>query len=158
MSWVNIRELLFQERKALDPDPMRDFYEENAFETQHSALLASYLNTKADVDAAVTVFAQNLEWPELKPLEKFFIAARLDFAWEIASILNTARDGETLITYPSPDRCTTAELLQWLLIEIWPYGCGRFLQSQKWIAEQPITVRKPRVTALPAVVRAKCVA
>jgi hypothetical protein len=158
MSWANIRELLFQERKILDPGPMPDFPPESAFEIPHSGLLASYLGTKADVDAAVMMFAQNLEWPEMKPLEKFFIVARLDFAWEIVSILTTARDGETLISYPSPDRCTTAELLQWLLIEIWPYGCGRFLQSQKWITEQPVIARKPHVTALPAVARAKCVA
>lgn len=158
MSWANIRQLLFQERKILDPGPMPDLRQDCAFETQHSALLAAYLKTKADVDAAVTMFAQTLEWPEMTPFEKLFVAARLDFAWEIASILNTARDGETLIPYPSPDRRTTAELLQWLLIEIWPYGCGRFLQAPKWIVEKPVTLRKPHVTTLPTVARAKCVA
>ncbi len=81
-------------------------------------------------------FSHTLEWPELSSVERFFVAARLEFAWEILSVLNTARDGEALVEYPAPEHRTTAELLQWLLLDIWPSGCGRFLQTQKWKREQ----------------------
>ena len=123
----------------LDPVGDLEIFPESPFESRQSALLGCYLRTKADVDAAVKVFAETLEWPELTPLERFFLGARLDFAWEIVSVLNTApgEDGP-LIGYPSPEKCATADLLRWLLIDIWPYGCGRFLQTQKWIAEQAL--------------------
>lgn len=158
MSWANLKELIFQERKILDPAAVLEFPQENAFESQHSALLACYLRTKSAVDAAITHFAQTLEWPEMSPVEKFFVLARLDFAWEVISIMNTSRDGESFINYPAPDRCTTAELLEWLLIDIWPYGCGRFLQAQKWIAEQGTVPRKQRPLLQPESAAAKCVA
>lgn len=135
MSWANIRELIFQERKLLGPAAVVEFPQESAFETQQSALLASYLATKAGVDAAVSAFAQTLEWPPLSAFEKFFVARRLDFAWEVASMLSTPHAGEALIPYPSPENCTTAELLEWLLIDVWPYGCSRFLQAQRWTSE-----------------------
>jgi hypothetical protein len=102
MSWANLKELIFQERKILDATNLPEFPEESAFETQQSALLASYLKTKPEVDAAVNTFAQALEWPPLTSLETFFLVARLDFAWEIVSILNTDRDGELPIAYPTP--------------------------------------------------------
>jgi hypothetical protein len=153
-----MRELLFQERKLLDSAAAPDFPRENAFETQHSALLASYLKAKPDVDAAVTVFSQTLEWPDMKPLEKFFVVARIDFAWEVASILNTARNGECLIAYPCPDTCSTAELLQWLLIEIWPYGCGKFLETQKWVTNQVRAARAAHTAPPHELAKAKCVA
>jgi hypothetical protein len=158
MSWANVKELIFQERKILDPGVLFEMAAESAFETQNSALLGNYLNTKSQVDAAITVFSQTLEWPELSPLEKFFIVARLDFAWEVVSILNTGREREPLISYPSADRCTTPELLRWLLIEIWPYGCGRFLQAQRWIAEQASASRSQDGRSLATMSNAKCVA
>jgi hypothetical protein len=158
MCWANIKELIFQERKFLDPAAVMDFPQESAFETQQSALLASYLNTKAEVDAAISTFAQTLEWPPLTPLEKFFVAGRLDFAWEIASILNTSHEGETLITYPSPEKCTTAELLEWLLIEIWPYGCGRFLQAQRWVSESFVPQSREALVEHEAAKHTSCVA
>jgi len=158
MSWANLKELILQERRLLECTEAPEFPQESAFETQHSALLSCYLQTKAEVEAAIRAFAQTLEWPELKPLEKFFLVGRLDFAWETASILNTSAKGEALIAYPCPEKCTTGELLEWLLIDIWPYGCGRFLQSQKWLAEQGLSGRKLpiRVAREPASV--KCVA
>lgn len=144
----------------LDPLVSPEFPQESAFETQHSALLACYLKTKNSVDAAVRTFAETLEWPEMTHLERFFVLARLDFAWEIASILNTSRDQETFVAYPAPERRTTAELLEWLLIDIWPYGCGRFLQTQKWIAEQAPPARRERepVRVLTEPAGIKCVA
>jgi hypothetical protein len=155
MSWANLRELILQERKFLDPVAGVQFQQETAFETQQSALLASYLSTKQSVDAAVMAFSETLEWPELSPSERFFLVARLDFAWEVLSILNTARDGELLIVYPSAESCTTAELLQWLLIDVWPYGCSRFLQAQKW-AEQSSSLNLRKLDT--AFQRQKCVA
>src|SRR5262249_25741994 len=141
MSWANIKELIFHELKALDAPSLVEFPQESAFETQHNALLASYLRTKSDVDAAASAFAQTLDWPEMAPLVRFFIAARLEFAWEIASILNTGHEGEPLISYPTVTQFKTSDLLEWLLIEIWPYGCGRFLQNQKCLAEQAAAQR-----------------
>jgi hypothetical protein len=158
MSWANIKELIFQERKTLDPGIVFEMPAESAFETQHSALLGNYLKTKSQVDAAITAFSERLDWPELTALEKFFVVARLDFAWEVVSILNTSRDREPLIHYPSPDRCTTPELLQWLLIDIWPYGCGRFLQAQRWVAEQISTEHRLETRPVGVMANAKCVA
>lgn len=158
MSWANIKELIFQERKLLDTSTVPDFLPENAFETQHSALLASYLRTKPNVDAVIISFAQTLEWPEMTPLERFFVNARLDFAWEIACVLNTTREGEMLIAYPASERSTTAQLLEWLLVEIWPYGCSRFLQSQRWQVEQTPIPRKQPTRGMPEVANASCVA
>ena len=155
MSWANVRELLLQERKLLDPGGILEFPQENAFESHHSALLGCYLRTKSAVDAAIHEFAETLEWPELSPLEKFFLVARLDFAWEMASILNTTPGDEPLIEYPAPERCSTAELLKWLLIDTWPYGCGRFLQAQKYLAEEG---RLEQKRADPKVAPPKCVA
>jgi hypothetical protein len=131
-----MKQLIFQERKILDSMSTPGLQQEPAVEAQNGALLAAYLRTKPQVDAAVAAFAETLEWPELTPLEKTFVRARLDFAWEILSILNTSRDGEPLISYPSPEKSSTAELIEWLLIDIWPYGCGRFLQTHKMAAEQ----------------------
>ncbi len=75
------------------------------------------------------------------------MAGRLDFAWGIVSILNTPYDGETIISYPSPEKCTTAELLEWLLIDTWPYGCGRFLQSRKPPSDRaPVPQSEPLTT------------
>ena len=156
MSWSNIKELIFQERKLLDPGASSEFPEESPFETQQNELLAWYLRTKADVDVAVSAFAQTLEWPELKTIEKFFVRARLDFAWEVVSILNTQRDGDALIAYPCPDRCTTADLLEWLFVEIWPYGCARFLQNHK--AERPVAARNYQRTASSGSAKVKRVA
>ena len=116
-----------------------------------------YLRSKSEVDDAVCSFAQTFEWPEMSPLVKFFVAARLDFAWEIASVLNTGYEGEAVIAYPALDKCKTSELLEWLLIDIWPYGCGRFLQTQKWITEQAApekTICRPHLESS----KAKCVA
>ena len=142
----------------LDPAGAFEIPLDSAFETRHSALLSYYLKTKSQVDAAVASFAQTLEWPELSPLEKFFVAARLDFAWEVVSILNTSQDREPLINYPSPERCTTAELIEWLLIDVWPYGCGRFLQAQKWAAEEGGAQRKQNSHSPAFMPNAKCMA
>jgi hypothetical protein len=158
MSWANIKELIFQERKILDPAAAPEFPQDTAFETQHSALLAAYLNAKSNVDDAIRHFAETLEWPEMTPLETFFVNARLDFAWEIASILNTSRDGNPFIAYPAPDTCNTSELLEWLLIDIWPYGCGRFLQAQKWIAEQAVVPQREPARSDQELSTVKCVA
>jgi len=157
MSWANLKELIFQERKMLESCATMDIPQESAFESRQSALLGCYLQSKAQVDAAAAHFAQTLEWPELSPLEKFFIMGRLDFAWEIVSILNTSRTGDALLMYPSPEKSTTSELLEWLLIDIWPYGCGRFLQAHKSMAEsEPVPmVRGPSQLVLSAF---KCVA
>jgi hypothetical protein len=135
MSWANLREIIFEERKNIESGSSVDFFPESAFETEQSAILGCYLRTKSQVDTAISHFADTLQWPELNPQERFFIAARLDFAWEIVSILQTGHDGDPLIAYPS-ETCETADLLRWLLIEIWPYACGRFLQAQRSTAEQ----------------------
>jgi hypothetical protein len=137
MSWANIRELIFHERKVLGTVAPPEFFRQSAFEALHSPLLAGYLETKSSVDAAIRQFAQRLEWPELSEVERFFIAARLEYAWEIVSVMNTSHDREQIIEFPSPEKSKTAEILEWLLIDIWPYGCGRFLQAQKRIAEEP---------------------
>ncbi len=103
-------------------------------------------------------FSHTLEWPELSSLERFFVAARLEFAWEILSVLNTGKDGEALVGYPTPERCTTAELLQWLLLDIWPSGCGRFLQTQKWKREQAAASRALHPCSVLEAGQAACVA
>jgi hypothetical protein len=152
MSWADLKELILQERKTLDPTAILEFPQEGPFETQQSALLECYVRTKNDVDAAIRTFAETLEWPELTPLESHFLGARLDFALEILSVLDTVSpDEESLIAYPPADRCTTAHLLRWLLIDIWPHGCGRFLQTQKWLAEEEMADMpqpKPSMTSL----------
>ena len=138
MCWANIKELLCQERKTLALTASSEFPQESAFETQHSALLACYLKTKNSVDAAARMFSRTLQWPEMTSLEKSFVVARLDFAWEIASILDTSRDCGPFVICSAPEGRSSAELLEWLLVDIWPFGCGRFLQTQKWNAEQAI--------------------
>jgi hypothetical protein len=158
MSWSNIRELILQERKAIDSPPVMEFPQETVFETQHSALLACYLRTKDEVDAAALTFAQTLEWPEMSPLVRFFMAARLEFAWEVASILGTGHEGEGLIQYPVGTQCKTCELLEWLLIDIWPYGCGRFLQSQRSVAEPAQTAVRMATPISPRLAKAECAA
>src|ERR1041385_4223986 len=148
MSWANLKELIFQERKTLDSPATLDFTPESPFETEQSALLGCYLRTKDDVDAAVKAFSETLEWPELGPMERYFLTARLDFAWEIVSVLNTTSgEDEPLIAFPAPERGTTAQLLRWLLIDIWPYGCGRFLQTQKWLAAESDDVRPDQIVS-----------
>lgn len=142
MSWSNLKELIWQERKNLEITGPFEFPQESPFETQQSALLASYLKTKSHVDAVVSHFAETLEWPELSPLERYFVNARLEFAWEVVSIMNTARDGILPIEYPSAEKCRTSDLLEWLLVEIWPYGCGRFLQTQRSVG-QPVLQARP---------------
>ena len=158
MSWSNLKELIFQERKALESAVAVEFPQDSPFESQHSALLACYLRTKEQVDTAVHYFAQTLEWPELSPIERFFVVARLDFAWEIVSILNTGQSGDPLIAFPSPERSNTEGLLELLLLDIWPYGCGRFLQAQKWIAEQPSVPQMRPGVLRQETARVKCVA
>jgi hypothetical protein len=158
MSWPNLKELIFQERKILDSTGALDLYQDSAFETQHSALLGAYLKSKSAVDSAVRHFAQTLEWPELSSQERFFLIARLDFAWEIVSVLNTTHDGERLISFPSPERTKTSDILEGLLLEIWPYGCGRFLQTQKWIAEQAMAPQPMPARGQPDPVKVECVA
>src|ERR1051326_2208462 len=135
MSWANLKELIFQERKILDSPSAPQFPQASAFETPQSALLGAYLNTKPHVEAAVSYFARTLDWPELTPLEKFFVVARFDFAWEVLSILNTAHDGDALIAFPALETTASCDVLEWLLLDIWPYGCGRFLQAQKAVTQ-----------------------
>lgn len=113
-----------------------EFPRESAFESQHSGLLAAYLRTKSQIDALLVHFAQTLEWPELVPLERFFIAARLEFAWEVASMLGTAHQDSELISVPKTEKGRTPEVLEWLLIDVWPHGCARFLQKQKAAMQQ----------------------
>jgi hypothetical protein len=150
MSWANIRELIFQERKILDPVTRPHFQQESPFETQYSALLGHYLKTKAQIDATARCFAQTLEWPEMSEVEKFFIAARLDFAWEIASILNTFHGQDSVILFPAPTHLKTPELIEWLLIDIWPYGCTHFFQKQR-LAGDAVGKRAPLQVAAPTV-------
>jgi hypothetical protein len=138
MSWANIRELILQERKIIGPVDLPELSPQAEFEPQQSPLLASYLDTKAGVDSAIRHFSHTLEWPEMSELEKFFVAARLDYAWEITSVLNTCHDRDRVIDYPSAEKCKPSEILEWLLIDIWPYACGRFLQARKGTSEQAV--------------------
>ena len=162
MSWANIKELIFRERKMLEPSGPMESPQVSVFENQSSALLASYLKTKSQVDAAVRYFAHTLEWPEMTHSEMFFVVARLDYAWEIASILNTTHHGEFLIGYPAPDKCNTATLLEWLLIDAWPYGCGRFLEAQmearRWTTDPAAGGHRSGAAVPDELDKAKCVA
>ena len=54
MSWANIKELLFQERKILAPSPLPDLPQETAFESQHSALLKTMTELQAMEGEALT--------------------------------------------------------------------------------------------------------
>jgi len=146
----------------LEPVGPIDSPQDSVFETQNSALLAYYLKTKAQVDSAIRHFARTFEWPEMTPLEKFFLAARLDFGWEVASILNTAHRGEILIGYPRPEKCSSADLLEWLLIDAWPYGCGRFLEVQMeartWAEQSNGSSSRRNGLAQHEIAKVKCVA
>jgi hypothetical protein len=103
------------------------------------------------VDDAIRHFAQTLEWPEaMSPTVRFFVSARLDYAWEIASVLNTSHGGECVIAYPPADQVKPGEILEWLLIDVWPYGCGRFLQARRWGEEESSPSGRPRSRLLKA--------
>jgi hypothetical protein len=137
MTWASIRDLIFQQRQLLNTTATVEFPQESVFETQSSAFLASYLQTQSRVDAVVGYFARRLEWPETTLLEKCFILGRLDFAWEVASSLDS--DNATIpIACPDIDKSKTAELLEWLLVDVWPYGCSRFLATQNSMPDRPI--------------------
>jgi hypothetical protein len=141
MSWANVRELILQERKVLGQVDL-PATRASVFANQQNQLLASYLDTKSSVDDAIRQFARSFEWPELSGIQRFFVAARLDYAWEIASVLNTCHDRSRIIDYPELDESKPSEILEWLLIDIWPYACGRFLQSRRQAAEQTANWRK----------------
>jgi hypothetical protein len=127
---------------VLDPFVRPDFGPESAFDTQHGALLAHYLKTKAEVDASIRCFAQTLEWPQMSEVEKFFLAPRLDFAWEVSSLLNTFHEHQQVIMFPPPAVVKTPEVIEWLLIDIWPYGCGHFFQKHRWLEDQAPKYRR----------------
>jgi hypothetical protein len=158
MSWSNLKELLLQERKLLETGASADYPQDSPFESQHSALLGAYLSTKAQVDRAVACFAHTLEWPEMTPLEKLFVVARLDFAWEVVSILNSPHQGRAMAGYPSADDASLSPMLEWLLVDIWPYGCGRFLNAQKLAIEQPSALPSLPLRLAPDLLKAECVA
>jgi hypothetical protein len=51
----------------------------------------------------------------MTPLEKFFVDARLEFAWKIASSLSSDHATVPMSACPAIDKCTTADLLERLL-------------------------------------------
>jgi hypothetical protein len=158
MSWANLKEVILQERKQFEVAAGIDFPQESIFESEHSAMLAAYLKTKGPVEGAISYFAERLDWPELSPIEKFFVLARLDFAWEVVSILDSSHDGEPVVGYPSGSTRNSSDLLEWLLIDLWPFGCARFLHTQKMAVEQPNEIAPPPLSLPSELTKAECVA
>ncbi len=106
-----------------------EFPQESPFESQYSALLAYYRKTQGRIDDAVRWFGWTREWPEMTELEKFFLAGRLDFACEVLESGVSAPETPVFAELPSGDGVTTADLLEWLLIKMWPTGAKKFLQN-----------------------------
>jgi hypothetical protein len=132
MCWAEMRGLIDQERRALHPTTSPEFSPVSPFETRDSALLAAYLSSKAQVESAIREFARTRAWPALNDHERLFLAWRLNFAWEITSILHLLEAQYGVSSYPMTELMRPEEVIEWMLIDVWPYGCGHYLQRKRF--------------------------
>jgi len=72
------------------------------------------------LDAAVRYFANTSHWPQLSRTEVFFLFQRIVYGGSLLDCLTIAHTASGTIPFPTPPAALSeAELLEWLLIDVW---------------------------------------
>ena len=76
--------------------------------------------THAIVDATVRRFSRDKDWPEMTPVERYFVAQRLHFVSPFLKLLAFSKRGEADQIFPnSPPEIADETQIEWLLNEAW---------------------------------------
>jgi len=76
--------------------------------------------TRASVEAVVRIFSRDRAWPEMSPVERYFVAQRIRFVSPFVKLLAFPKRGETDQIFPnSASEIADETQIEWLLNEAW---------------------------------------